>query len=133
MTNDVIVVGAGFAGLAAAADLSDRGSTVVVLEARDRIGGRVATVRDDRSPLPIELGAEFVHGPSHAVSAIARRAGVPLVELGGQHWSLKNGVLSERHSNWTESLMIVTADHGHYLVLDRPERLTPESSGPPAR
>ena len=98
--NDVIVVGAGFAGLAAAAALSDRGSTVVVLEARDRIGGRVATVRDDRSPLPIELGAEFVHGPSHAVSAVARKAGVPLIELGGQHWSLKNGVLSERHSNW---------------------------------
>ena len=30
----------------------------------------------------------------------------------------------ERHSNWTESLMIVTADHGHYLVLERPELLT---------
>src|SRR5436190_20297300 len=97
--NDVLVVGAGLAGLAAAAELSDRGSTVVVLEARDRIGGRVATLRDDRSPLPIELGAEFVHGPSLAVSAIARKAGIPLLELGGQHWSLKNGVLSERNGN----------------------------------
>ncbi|QDT14418.1 alkaline phosphatase [Alienimonas californiensis] len=32
----------------------------------------------------------------------------------------------ERHSNWEESVMIVTADHGHYLVLDRPELLTPQ-------
>ncbi|HXM70476.1 MAG TPA: FAD-dependent oxidoreductase, partial [Thermoanaerobaculia bacterium] len=43
---DVVVVGAGVAGLAAARELRRRGLTVVVLEARDRIGGRVLTVRD---------------------------------------------------------------------------------------
>jgi monoamine oxidase len=56
-----LVIGAGMAGLAAARDLVDAGQTVIVLEARDRTGGRVYT---DRSlfDLPVEFGAEFIHG-----------------------------------------------------------------------
>jgi monoamine oxidase len=57
----VAVLGAGVAGLAAARSLTDAGYPVVVFEARDRIGGRVATVRSDTWPLPIELGASWVH------------------------------------------------------------------------
>lgn len=60
-TADVVVVGAGAAGLAAARKLADAGRSVFVLEARDRIGGRMFT--DTRSmSQPIELGAEFIHG-----------------------------------------------------------------------
>src|SRR5262249_34702730 len=59
---DVIVIGAGAAGLAAARELSQAGLTAVVIEARDRIGGRVFTVHSPEYPLPVELGAEFVHG-----------------------------------------------------------------------
>lgn len=56
----VVVIGAGVAGLAAARELADAGARVVVLEARDRIGGRVLS---DRSwGVPIELGAAWVHG-----------------------------------------------------------------------
>ncbi|MBO9319865.1 MAG: FAD-dependent oxidoreductase, partial [Chloroflexus sp.] len=60
-TFDVVVVGAGAAGLAAARTLHDAGVRVVVVEARPRIGGRIWT---DRScgPYPIELGAELIHG-----------------------------------------------------------------------
>ena len=57
----VAVLGAGVAGLAAARALHDAGYSVVVFEARDRIGGRVATVRADTWPIPIELGASWVH------------------------------------------------------------------------
>lgn len=57
----VIVLGAGAAGLACARRLSERGCRVQVVEARDRIGGRVWTV-DDFAPQPIELGAELIHG-----------------------------------------------------------------------
>jgi monoamine oxidase len=56
-----LVVGAGMAGLAAARDLVDEGREVVVLEARDRMGGRVYTNRTI-SDVPVELGAEFIHG-----------------------------------------------------------------------
>jgi monoamine oxidase len=60
----VIVVGAGAAGLATAHDLSRAGCEVLVIEARERIGGRVFTLNDPKFPAPIELGAEFVHGKS---------------------------------------------------------------------
>ena len=59
---DVLVVGAGIAGLAAAERLAASGRRVLVLEARDRIGGRIHTAHDPELATPIELGAEFVHG-----------------------------------------------------------------------
>ena len=60
---EVIVIGAGYAGLAAALGLTDRGRDVLVLEARDRVGGRVWTHRDDG--VPLDLGGMWV-GAGHA-------------------------------------------------------------------
>src|SRR5437868_8490782 len=71
---DAIVIGAGVAGLAAARELTKRGFEVVVLEARDRIGGRVHTVRLPGWPLPLEAGAEFVHGRPGSLLPLARGA-----------------------------------------------------------
>lgn len=62
MDCDVVVVGAGVAGLAATASLSQFGYEVRCLEATDRVGGRILTVHDPLAPVAIELGAEFVHG-----------------------------------------------------------------------
>ena len=67
---DALVVGAGAAGLSAARELSHAGLRVLVLEARERLGGRIYTVRDGHSPLPVELGAEFVHGEAEETFAI---------------------------------------------------------------
>ncbi|MDE3722494.1 NAD(P)/FAD-dependent oxidoreductase [Nocardiopsis sp. N85] len=58
---DVAVVGAGPAGLAAARNLFDHGLRVVVLEARDRVGGQVFTDRTF-APVPVESGAGLIHG-----------------------------------------------------------------------
>ena len=66
-----VVIGAGAAGLAAAQRLHEQGEDVVVLEARDRIGGRVWTVRPRSLAVPIELGAEFIHGDPPELTEIA--------------------------------------------------------------
>src|SRR5436309_341448 len=79
---DAIVIGAGVAGLAAARELKKRGFEVVVLEARDRIGGRVHTVRLPGWPLPLEVGAEFLHGRPRSLLPLARDAR----ELRGGHY-----------------------------------------------
>jgi monoamine oxidase len=59
---DVAVIGAGAAGLMAAQLLTNAGRRAVVLEARDRIGGRIHTVTDPAFLGPVDLGAEFTHG-----------------------------------------------------------------------
>src|SRR5438477_13099703 len=64
-TVDVVIVGAGVAGLAAMRLLEDQGIRTRVLEARDRIGGRIFPVHDDRLPPDIELGAEFIPGRAY--------------------------------------------------------------------
>ena len=75
---DIVVLGAGLAGLAAADRLGAAGRRVVVLEARDRVGGRVHTVEDRDLHHPIELGAEFVHGRPAALIALIAELGLSL-------------------------------------------------------
>lgn len=70
----VIVVGAGISGLAAARHLADHGHEVLVLEARDRIGGRVWT-SDRWADAPVDLGASWIHGIDHnPIAALAAKA-----------------------------------------------------------
>jgi monoamine oxidase len=98
---DVIVIGAGAAGLAAAAALSRSGHSVEVLEARDRIGGRIWTRREPGVAAPVELGAEFIHGESPETYDLLRLAGGSAIDTTGEHWSLLEGRLQRR----TESLL----------------------------
>jgi monoamine oxidase len=76
---DVLIIGAGAAGLIAWRELQSEGLQVVVLEARNRIGGRILT--DHSTSSPIELGAEFVHGKSRVISPILDQARLELVEI----------------------------------------------------
>jgi len=75
-TADVLVIGAGIAGLRAAEVLVATGRRVIVLEARDRLGGRIYT---DRSwGVPVELGASWIHGvENNPIAALAAAKGIP--------------------------------------------------------
>jgi monoamine oxidase len=77
----VCVLGAGFAGLAAAAALADGGLEPLVLEARDRVGGRVHSRRLDNGAV-VELGAEFVEHDQQTLLATARRLGLAMAPTG---------------------------------------------------
>lgn len=83
MEPDVIIIGAGVAGLAAARALSSWGVRFTILEARDRIGGRVYTVREPHLPVPVELGAEFVHGKPPEIWDLIRRDVLAAIDVTG--------------------------------------------------
>jgi monoamine oxidase len=99
---DILIIGAGAAGLAAARELSAANFNVIVLEARDRIGGRIHTHFDSQLPAPVELGAEFVHGKPPETLKLAERAGVKLIELPNTHWYFRNALLSKSAEFWSD-------------------------------
>jgi monoamine oxidase len=90
---DVVIVGAGIAGLAAASELTRSGHSALILEARDRVGGRIWTKRDGSSGEPVELGAEFIHGLPPEVWEPLQRSHVEVIEVDGDSWC-KNGNLT---------------------------------------
>jgi monoamine oxidase len=106
-SSDVLVLGAGASGLAAAQSLGAAGLRVTVLEARDRVGGRVHTVRDESSPLPVELGAEFIHGRPEETWDIIREARLLASDADGAHWFFDGRRLTELKDAWgqIESVM----------------------------
>ena len=83
---DIIIVGAGISGLAAALDLTRAGMTVEILEARDRIGGRIFTQQDPILNHPIELGAEFVHGLAPEIWLPLQQHDLKVNEVEGDLW-----------------------------------------------
>ena len=95
-----IVVGAGLAGLAAARRLSQFGTQVAILEARDRIGGQVHTLRSPQFPIPIELGAEFVHGRPREMWDIIRSENLTAGSLEGDDWCSQDRVLKKCNDFW---------------------------------
>ena len=95
MSADVIIIGACAAGLSAARALSNSGLSVIILEARDRIGGRIFTRHVPSFPAPIELGAEFIHGQPREIWDVVDAAGLTAVEVVVSHWQSLDGSLRE--------------------------------------
>jgi len=92
---DVLVVGAGIAGLAAALTLAEAGKHVLLVEARERVGGRIWTVPTEDTELPVELGAEFVHGMPPELWQLIEESGLRTFELDGSDICFKEGILVE--------------------------------------
>jgi monoamine oxidase len=93
---DVVVIGAGAAGLSATRDLSRAGYSVWLLEARDRIGGRIWTRHELDTAAPVELGAEFIHGEIPRTFHLLQEVGKSAVDVDGSNWTLLHGRLQKR-------------------------------------
>jgi monoamine oxidase len=93
---EIIIIGAGVAGLAAARELSRANFNVTVVEARDRIGGRFYT-HDS-----VELGAEFIHGKPPELKKIVERAHLKLDIVSNRHWYFRDGKLATSNEFWSD-------------------------------
>jgi monoamine oxidase len=95
---EVAIIGAGAAGLTALRELDRAGCDTLCLEARQRIGGRIFTVYDPLSPLPIELGAEFVHGRPPEIWDIVKAAPLTAYDCGDTAVRLQNGQIQDERA-----------------------------------
>lgn len=87
------MIGAGIAGLAAGCELGRAGVSVCILEARDRIGGRIFDTHDPVCDTNIPLGAEFIHGVPTEIWDPLRNASVQIEEVEGTNWCVSHGQL----------------------------------------
>src|SRR3989475_12480409 len=93
------VIAAGAAGSAGARSLAGRSVRVLVLEAQDRVGGRVWSRPAARNATPAELGAEFIHGRGELTTQLLREAGAAAIDTGGEGGTCsKDGEL--RRAGW---------------------------------
>jgi monoamine oxidase len=93
MNSDIIVIGAGAAGLMAAWKLAEKGNSVTILEARNRIGGRIHTIQSGFTHAT-ELGAEFVHGDQPLTMSLIRQAGLSPIRMSGKSYHIERGEVS---------------------------------------
>jgi monoamine oxidase len=93
MEYDLAIIGAGAAGLLAAREAARAGLSVVLVEARDRFGGRLLTVVDPRTTAPIQLGGEFVHGRPAITYALLREFGATVVDDSEGGFVFREGAL----------------------------------------
>jgi phytoene dehydrogenase-like protein len=103
---DVLIVGAGAAGLSAARVLTQAGLHVTVLEARGRIGGRIHTLDDPLWPVPVELGAEFIHGRPPEIWREVESGRLAALEMTAGHVFVRDGRVEP--GDWEEAERILS-------------------------
>ena len=115
LQTDVAVIGAGAAGLAAARCLHERGVDLLVIEGRDRIGGRAYTLPSYDGSLPIELGAEFIHGSPEVTLSLLHESGGSALDTSPLYFQVSDERIEESTDIWdaTEGLLRRIDLHGH--------------------
>jgi monoamine oxidase len=91
---DALIIGGGIAGLISARHLTEAGLRVTLLEARERLGGRICT--HSTADFPVELGAEFVHGRPDEILSLVAEGAIPIMPVQGH---LKRKI----HGEWAEA------------------------------
>lgn len=118
-----LIIGAGASGLMAATVLTSNGHNVTIVEARNRIGGRIHTINDLFS-LPIEAGAEFMHGQQSATESLMKKSGTKHSLLSGKRYQIWNGerdkgdLFDDDWQRVTEALQRLKADTNMASFLD---------------
>jgi monoamine oxidase len=107
---DVLIIGAGMAGLTAARVLAEAGQRVLVVEAQDRIGGRILTRHYEGQT--IELGAEFIHGRPPELLALIAEAALEIYEREGSQMSFQDGALTDVSDDREDSFSILEGLEG---------------------
>lgn len=115
---DVLIIGAGAAGLMAAYKLSAGGKSVIVLEARNRLGGRIHTLQNESFFKEAERGAEFIHGDLPVTLELLKTAGIEVEPASGEMWRFADGKFNSEHG--------ATPDWG--LLMDRLDQLQEDLS-----
>src|ERR1041385_9577937 len=90
MKYDIIIIGAGAAGLSAMRELAEAGHHVCMLEASDVAGGRIATINDGFKT-SVESGAEFIHGKLPHTFKLINEAGLSAETVDGEMCSIQKG------------------------------------------
>jgi monoamine oxidase len=80
--------------------LAKSGVDVTILEARNRVGGRIHTIHDPGLPIPVELGAEFVHGKPPEIWEVVRQRNLVMGSLEGDTWCSENRALKKCNDLW---------------------------------
>ncbi len=105
--NDVIIIGAGAAGLIAANHLVENRLKVCVLEARDRIGGRIYTLPENEWGYAAEAGAEFIHGRLPITLNLMKEAGIRKNAVEGEMWQVIEGRWQKEDSYFEDEELVV--------------------------
>jgi monoamine oxidase len=120
MLSDVLIIGAGAAGLSAAIELFRAGLRVEIIEARDRVGGRMFSRHDPTLNRPIELGAEFVHGLAPEIWLPVQQRNLKVTEVEGDLWCSINGKL-QKCNFFAQANKILSAMDNDFADSNQPD------------
>jgi monoamine oxidase len=108
---DVIIIGGGASGLVAGKEITKAGKKVYVLEARNRLGGRIHTLTVPGFSTSLEAGAEFVHGDMPVTQSLLKEGCIKFCAIAGKYYMIKNGKFQKPENLWTTfSILLSKAD-----------------------
>jgi monoamine oxidase len=130
---EILIIGAGASGLMAASELSKNGKQVTVVEAKDRIGGRIKTYQQKEFSFIAEGGAEFIHGDLPITKSLIKDACLTLISSEGELWNVREGKFKQDNEfipDWNkliEKLKLVKEDLpiADFLTINFPKEKYP--------